>query len=238
MTQLSLQSKRIYRGFLAALALTGAALFAASSVGCSAPPSDAAVDSAQEPLTEVTSVELLADGTSRARTVQLTAAELAEEVRIQQQFLAQRAASPSPSSSGSEHVGEASDAITKDTVCGGASLWIYNVNASGCENPAGMPDGGRILCFKGTGTANLHDYGWLENPCLPAGDPHCTPMPVNHTWDYQVVRYWPGVDAGGFWDSSCVGWRCFEEHFTAWQACTAAGSIAQGSNMVCLGSGC
>jgi hypothetical protein len=225
------------RKLLLSLALVSAGML---GTGCSvgdANDANAVLDtaSASGPLTEVTAVELLADGSSHVVTTTLTAAELADEVRAQETLLTTRA---TIDAAGGEHVGEAEEAITRDTLCGGASVWLYNVHASGCESPGGAPDGAKILCFKGAGTVNLHDYSWFENLCLPVGSPTCTPTLVKRTWDYQVKRYWPGVDAGSFYDASCVGWWCLAEHFNASQACTTAGSVAQESNRLCLGPGC
>lgn len=231
--------RRIASFTVLGIAMTGCAASTEPDEPTPAAPSSPATQT-QESLTSVTSVELLPDGTSRETTVLMTADEVREEIRMHQDFLAGkpmvRAARPAGPTG--EGVGQTAQAIEQDTLCAGSSLWLYNASTTTCEMPSSPPNGARILCFKGTGTADLHAYGWFEYPCLPAGSPTCVPTLVKRTWDHQVTRYWPGIDAGMFWDATCTGWYCVAERFKASQACTVAGSIAKTANRVCLGTGC
>jgi len=173
-----------------------------------------------------------------ARLVKARGVDALPTKRVAQRLADLMVRAARPAGATGEGVGQTAQAIAQDMVCAGSSLWVYNASTTTCEIPSSPPNGARILCFKGTGTADLHAYSWFEYPCLPAGSPTCVPTLVKRTWDHQVTRYWPGTDAGMFWDATCTGWYCVAERFKASQACTVAGSIAKTANRVCLGTGC
>jgi hypothetical protein len=189
-----------------------------------APPDPATSANRPEDRVHRTVVQLNPDGTQTVHEGFVTRAR-----SLADRAAAERAATAPRVATGNE--GTAVQAIEEDPLsCNGTSLWVYNATRSTCTVPS---DSTGEICFKGTGTADLHNYyfwAWNPNPALP----HWERVP----WAGRVTRYYPGVSSGTFSDSTCSSVFCTVERFYGGQHCTAAGSVAQVADRVCLGSGC
>lgn len=132
-----------------------------------------------EPRYARTIVQLEADGTTTVRTELITASEQRRQVAAREAALApSRGEDPSFDD---ERLGTTILAISVDSSCNGASMWMFDQpNLTGNE-----------ICFTGQGYTDLHNYTRLvcANPWGP-----CWIL----TWAGATASYWAGVDAGIF----------------------------------------
>lgn len=130
-----------------------------------------------------TIVHLDADGSRTVKVVAITAAEQRADVEA----LA-RAGGHVTLEDGAEHVASAGQALSRDTSCLGSSIWLFDLpNMTGNE-----------ICFSGTGTVDLRDYG-RGNGGL---------------WARNVVSFWAGTRAGSLGKDSTSN--------TCWSHCTSS----------------
>ena len=115
-------------------------------------------------------------------------------------------------------LGVAEEAISEDTSCAGASLWLFTATTT----PANE------ICFHGSDQANLDSY-WVYLPFYPYYS--------GETWSGAVRRYWPGSESGTL-DCTYTGqgpsYFTLHEPFSAWGAQTNAASCGQLAQHVTL----
>jgi hypothetical protein len=179
--------------------------------GCGAPvggppPSPAAVGTNDTVYRTV--VRFDAKGNPQAKTFEVTAAQAEAERDA-------RANRPQPAvtTQNGETVASTGEAITADSSCVGADVWVYDT--TGCQ---AATQNQNEICFYGAGTADLSQY--YRRIC---GTYTCW----YPTWEDAVRSYWPGTESGYFWGRS--GDLFNLEYFqTEWQqGCTNAGIWAQ-----------
>jgi len=93
------------------------------------------------------------------------------------------------------------------------------------------PSLGATICFQGTGTASLWNYSFIAWDSVHQ-------RWIAPPWKGYVRTYWPWVSPGSFTDSTCTGFFCSIERFSAFTPPTTAGSVARGADTLCLGPGC
>jgi hypothetical protein len=164
-----------------------------------------------------TIVTLDPDGTSAVREETVTAEQQAAEVAAREAALRPGAASGA--------AGQVQEAISDDTSCAGASLWIF-------DQP-GLT--GREICFTGSGTAHLASYcrAWMYKGSYRL----CV-----ETWSTATRSYYSGYESGyftaavpdaGSCSSTPSGSTCIES-FGAYAQVQAAGQYASEGTDVTL----
>lgn len=150
------------------------------SLGCAVESGDVAMQesSAAPALVSVTEVTLRPDGHHVVRRKDISQPQLAEMQRARDVALAAAGGAAPPSELGSRK-----DAIARDTLCDYNSLWLRG------------PEG-ELLCFQGTGTADLKDYCrvWYLGTC-------------QDTWAGNIASVYPGSERGaiGEWIALYIG---------------------------------
>lgn len=204
----------------------GVFLATQAMVGCVAPDSsevddDVEVDDelADEEYLTSTVVEIGEDGEARVVAVEhLTKAEMKAEIEARVALM-ERAATDAIDGLGSSQA-----ALTRDTVCGSHSLWLYDKAFDASWNNTG-----NRLCIKGP--SNGGDAGGVYSnvcrvrmPSVGGGTGPCLKW-----WGGAVRAYWSGDDHGYFSShaacASVYGVEAFD-----WYQRSNAGSCAQTAN--------
>ena len=139
------------------------ACFGAGSIGCIGAAGSTEED---EQTVTVTAVHLHADGTEQVQETTMTLAQERAESAAREQQLARATVARGSG------LGEVEQALSLDTSCFGASLWLYDASNN-------------RICFDGAGFADLYAY--------PDG---------SSSWARQVRSFWPGNEAGYLFDRS------------------------------------
>jgi hypothetical protein len=137
-----------------------ASCFTAGSTGCMA----AAGSGDEESMVTVTSVHLAADGAPRVQQTMMTLAQERAESLAREQHLVSLAAARTSG------LGQAVQALSLDSGCAGASLWLFDASHN-------------RICFDGAGAASLYSFA-----------------DGSGTWAGQVTEFWPGSEDGYLYD--------------------------------------
>jgi hypothetical protein len=205
--------------------LVSLGLSAAMLAGCAGAESDE-VDEPEEYVFS-TSVEIDADGEAHVVVLERLTRE-----EMQRQIDARLASLQEGPASAKDDLGTAEQALSIDSGCGLASLWMYDKPFVGGSNS------GNRLCIRGPGVAGGDGGGSYALVCRTAipkfgGGQICTSR-----WGQAVKAYWPGVDPGFFYNTTnaCGGPYGIEafDGYTI-QGQTNAGSCAQAAGAVYFG---
>uniref|UniRef100_UPI0035D47452 hypothetical protein n=1 Tax=Archangium gephyra TaxID=48 RepID=UPI0035D47452 len=171
-----------------------------------------------------TLVTVDAEGREVVRTRTMTQAE-SDRVLAAREALANGSAMTGQLGAGGEHLGQVEQAISADSECAGASLWLHD----------GAAQTGNRICFARTLASNdatsLGSYCRLWQTVIIGGRP--IPM-CTSTWSGAVRSYWAGADNGTFTSSPTTQ----PAYFNAWERNDYPNASVTGATAVELASTC